>query len=67
MSDFFGLYEAKVKQKDEAAESIVLLVPQVFGTSEVPCIHWTGSPEAGDMGFVAFIGGDPTWPVWISK
>lgn len=61
-----GIYEAKVVTA--ASGTLSVLVPQVFRDQQVPVNRWVGTqPVASAMGFVAFIGGDPAWPVWLGQ
>lgn len=65
-----GVYVAKVTgTKTVASAPFDVLVPQVHGTLAVPVHGYIGSsaPVVGTMGYVSFIGGDKSWPVWIGE
>jgi hypothetical protein len=61
---FFGTYLAKAVQYSNA--EVLVQVPQVLADVQVPLAGWTTRPAVGDMGLVSFVGGDPSYPVWIA-
>jgi len=62
---FGGVYEAQVVTDN--GDNLRLVVPQVFGDTQITCTRWLGStrPTASERGYVSFIGGDAAWPVWM--
>ena len=60
-----GVYEAKVSGFGPNDE-VLVLIPQVFGSAQVPVAAVLGDPpSANDKGVVAFISGEPEYPVWV--
>jgi hypothetical protein len=59
-----GAFVARI-DGDEKGQ-LTALIPQVFQGSHVLLDMWAGGrPAFGEQGYVVFINGDPTWPVWI--
>lgn len=60
-----GVYIARVVASDDSGAPRVL-IPQVFADTIVPLHRWVGDRPASLVnGIVAFVGGDPTYPVWL--
>jgi hypothetical protein len=60
-----GVYKAYCFKKSGA--EITVYIPQLFGPVPVPIKDATGLlPDTDTYGYVAFEGGDPTYPVWIT-
>lgn len=65
MSPLGGVYEAKsLSVTNDGA--LMCLIPQIYLDTQVQVTRWVGArPDPGVFGFVAFLGGDPAWPVWL--
>lgn len=66
MSDtsFEGAYVARIDS--DVSGQLTVVIPQVFQDASVPLDKWVGGrPQVADEGFVVFINGEPTWPVWL--
>lgn len=61
---FGGVYKALVVNVD--ADTVKVLVPQLFGEARVTLWSWIGPPPAmRSFGFISFIDGDSSYPVWL--
>jgi hypothetical protein len=59
-----GVYRAKAQRLD--GTKLTANVPQVFGEQDVIITAFVGSPPtSSEMGWVAFHGGRPEFPVWL--
>lgn len=59
-----GVFKAKYLRTEGG--DIFVQVPQVFGEEQVPVESFVGAtPAPGALGFVSFIGGDASYPVWV--
>lgn len=59
-----GVYRAKAQRLD--GSNLTANIPQVFGTQDVLVTSFVGSPPTSQvMGWVAFHGGRPEFPVWL--
>jgi hypothetical protein len=65
-TECFGVYEALIRSIDTKGNALCV-IPQIYGDQQVPVDKWVGPtrPTPDTRGFVAFIGGDPAWPVWL--
>ncbi len=62
-----AIYRAKVSSH-VANGGIEVLIPQVYQELPVPLADYIGpKPTVGSMGFVAFLSGEVSWPVWLGS
>lgn len=60
-----GIYRAKALRLDDT-RLLTANIPQVFGEAPVTITSFVGEPPAtSEMGWVAFHGGRPEYPVWL--
>jgi hypothetical protein len=68
MPSFTGAYVARVNDVDLTNGQLLVTIPQVFQGSAIPMDKWSGRrPEKGETGYVVFLNGDATWPVWFGS
>lgn len=59
-----GVYVARCT--GHSGSQVNVLIPQVFADVQVPLHLWVGdTPQPQTTGIVSFVGGDPTYPVWL--
>ena len=64
MAVFPGIYRAKASSR--VGTNLTAFVPQVFGEQSITIKDFVGSaPSTAEMGWVAFQGGNPEFPVWF--
>ncbi len=72
---FYGKYRGSVTDVDQQTLRIKATVPAVLGRVPTgwcqPCVPYAGKgvgflflPESGDMVWIEFEGGDPSYPIW---
>ena len=68
MPSYSGAFVAQVSGVDPNNGLLTVLIPQVFQGTGVVMDKWVGRrPVPGEQGYVVFINGDSTWPVWIGS
>lgn len=64
MASYPGIYQAKAITLTGSV--LTAYIPQVFGDVQVTIENFVGTAPTTDiMGWVAFQGGNPEFPVWI--
>ena len=62
---YAGIYRAKALRLDDT-HLLTANVPQIFGEAPVTITSFVGDPPSeSEMGWVAFHGGRPEYPVWL--
>ena len=65
MATFPAIYRAKATQLIGNSR-LKVLIPQVYGDQDVDVTDFLGPPKVG-MGWVFFQGGNPEFPVWMTR